>query len=108
MYKTVKFSEIDVELAKQIKKEDPKPQYFTERLKVTKVRKLLPDRGFKFIVEDEEGNNFVAISFKRELFKKEPKSGDVIDLGYYPSVNRWMGEEKVQLNILNISYQVST
>ena len=76
------------------------PVFSTGGISVKSVPRNIGASGFKFLAACGS-QTCEAITFRKSQVTR-PVRGDVIDLAYAPSVNRWAGIETIQLNIKDL------
>ncbi|MBD3427019.1 MAG: single-stranded-DNA-specific exonuclease RecJ [Candidatus Omnitrophica bacterium] len=100
------FSHVGVKLINELSMLMPygpgntEPVFSSNGIKVKNRPREIGRSGFKFLVTC--GNiTCEAVTFRKNKVLK-PKSGDLIDLAYTPSINSWNGIDSIQLNIKDL------
>jgi single-stranded-DNA-specific exonuclease len=76
------------------------PVFSSNGVKVKNAPRDIGKNGFKFFVTC--GNlTCEAVTFRKNDIKK-PRTGDIINLAYTPSINSWDGIDSIQLNIKDL------
>ncbi|MDP8258336.1 MAG: single-stranded-DNA-specific exonuclease RecJ [Candidatus Aadella gelida] len=76
------------------------PLFCTSGIRVKTQPRYIGTSGFKFLATCGT-QTCEAITFRKNQITK-PAKGDVIDLAYAPSINRWAGIDTIQLNIKDL------
>lgn len=78
--------------------ENSEPVFYSGKLQVIDSR-IVGDRHLKLKVKQDQ-EIIDAIGFN--LARMQPSNGDTVNMVYSPEINRWNGNESVQLRILDI------
>lgn len=96
--------EVDFEMLRQLQplspfgEANPEPVFFTRALEL-RASRVVGDRHLKFTVKQGE-KVLEAIGFG--LAEKGSLEGKTVNMVFTPEVNRWRGEEKIQLRVLDL------
>lgn len=102
----IPFTGIGIKLINELKllmpfgPENEEPLFCTSGIKVKTAPRDIGTSGFKFLAICGH-QTCEAVTFRKNQVIR-PVKGDIIDLVYAPSINRWAGIESIQLNIRDL------
>ena len=102
----IPFSHIGVKLINELEMlmphgpDNAEPIFSTKSIRVKNLPREIGRGGLKFLATCGT-LTCEAITFRKKSILR-PKLGDIIDLAYTPSINRWAGIDSIQLNIKDL------
>jgi single-stranded-DNA-specific exonuclease len=81
---------------------NPQPVFASKKVMITDIRTIGNEGKHLKLRLKSQGTVLDAIAFNQGQLQEKLAKDDYIDIAYCLEINRWMGQEKVQLNIKDI------
>lgn len=81
---------------------NPKPVFSISNAVVKKIDLIGENKNHVRMTIEKNGASFNAVGFKMEQIAREKRPGDLISCAFSPEINRFRGEESIQLMIKDV------